>query len=101
MSSRNRYLTPEERTQAPSIRTSLLRMRAAWQAGETSAEKLITLGTKHMEEHSPTGRIDYLEAVNRHTMQPIDPVTDEGLIAAAMFFGKARLIDNIEVAEPS
>lgn len=98
MSSRNRYLTKEERAQAPAIRAALLKMRTARQSGETSAEKLIALGTEHLQANAPSGRIDYLEVVDRHTMQPLDPVNEDGLIAAAMFFGKARLIDNIEVA---
>lgn len=97
MSSRNRYLTPEERSQAPAIRAALLAMREACQAGQTDAAQLIALGTDLLHQSAPSGRIDYLEVVNRHSMQPLDPVTDDGLIAAAMHFGKARLIDNIEV----
>ena len=97
MSSRNRYLTPEERAQAPTIRAALLAMRNAYHAGQTDAAKLIALGSAQLEQTAPAGRIDYLEIVSRHTLQPLDSVADEGLIAAALFFGKARLIDNIEV----
>ena len=98
MSSRNRYLTPEERAQAPAIRAALLAMRSAYQTGETDAAQLLACGSTLLEAKAPSGRIDYLEIVDRNSMQPLDPVTDDGLIAAAMYFGKARLIDNIEVA---
>lgn len=97
MSSRNRYLTDEERAQAPAIRAALLKTREAWQSGETSAPKLGALATEMLSAEAPSGRLDYLEVVNRHTMQPLDPVDGDGLVAAAMFFGKARLIDNIEL----
>lgn len=97
MSSRNRYLTPEERSQAPALQQALQLARGAWLGGETSATSLITLARQYIEQHAPMGRIDYLSLVNASTLQPLDEIDHDGLIALAVFFDKARLIDNIEL----
>ena len=94
MSSRNRYLGEAERGQAPAIRRALLAM-AESTTRETSAR--IALGTKTIEHDAPLGRIDYLNIVDRETMEKIDTVDRPALAAAAVFFGSARLIDNIEI----
>jgi pantoate--beta-alanine ligase len=82
-SSRNRYLNEEERKQAPIIRKALL-------AGD------VDLARKMISE-APLARIDYVELVDAETLQPIKSVKPNSLIAAAVFFGKTRLIDNIHV----
>ena len=96
LSSRNRYLTPEERSQAPALQQALQRAHAAWTGGETSAERLTEIAREHIETHAPLGRIDYLSMVDASTLQPLSVVDDQGLMAVAVFFGKARLIDNLE-----
>jgi pantoate--beta-alanine ligase len=97
MSSRNRNLSVAERAQAPALYAALCRARDAWRDGVTSAKQLVDLITKDFLEHALLGRQDYISVVNRHTLQPLDVVTDEGLIALAVFFEKARLIDNVEL----
>ncbi len=97
MSSRNRYLSPEERAQAPALQQALQLARQAWNAGETKAEHLLEIARAHVAEHAPLGRIDYLNAVDAFTLQTADIVNDNSLIALAVFFGKARLIDNLEL----
>jgi pantoate--beta-alanine ligase len=94
MSSRNRYLSQAERQQAPAIRRALLAMAESTNA-EASAR--IALGKKSIEHDAPLGRIDYLEIVDRETMAKIDTIDRPALAAAAVFFGQARLIDNIEI----
>jgi len=97
MSSRNRYLNPEERAQAPALRAALVAARDAWKNGEREPTALQKLITNHIQQHAPLGRIDYVSAVDAVTLQPVASSTELVVIAVAVFFGSARLIDNIEL----
>ena len=97
MSSRNRYLSTEERQQAPALQQALQLVRKAYQNGTTNATRLMALAAEHLHQNAPLGRIDYVSVVDAETMQPLTTVAGNGLIALAVFFGKARLIDNIEL----
>ena len=94
MSSRNRYLSADERAQAPAIRKALLAIAGA---AEGDAGARLQLGRQIIAAEAPLGRIDYLEIVDRETMAKIERIDRPALAAAAVFFGKARLIDNIEI----
>ncbi|HEY3662487.1 MAG TPA: pantoate--beta-alanine ligase [Chthoniobacterales bacterium] len=91
LSSRNQYLTPEERAQAPIIRRALLE---AAQSKETSARKLAATVREKIES-APLARIDYVEIVGAGDLQPRLTIEPRSLLAVAVFFGKTRLIDNI------
>ena len=97
MSSRNRYLSEEERSQASGLRVALLRARAAWDAGEKQAATLEAMTRDEIALMCPLGTIDYVSAVDSRSLAPLEEVADHGLIALAVFFGKTRLIDNIEL----
>jgi pantoate--beta-alanine ligase len=97
LSSRNRYLSAEEREQAPALQQALRLALGAWSGGQTDVASLQALAREHIEKHAPLGRIDYLKVVDAGTLQPLEQVKDNGLIALAVFFGKARLIDNVEL----
>ena len=97
MSSRNRYLTEAERVQAAALRAALLLAREAWRSGMHDARELINLIGRYLRQRAALAREDYIQVVDRQTLQPMDVVTEEGLIALAVFFDKARLIDNIEL----
>lgn len=97
MSSRNRYLSAAERAQAPALRAALLKAHAAWAGGVTGARKLLEIISRHLQEHASLGRPDYLSVVDRNSLQATEAVNNDGLIALAVFFDKARLIDNIEL----
>jgi pantoate--beta-alanine ligase len=97
MSSRNRYLTPEERAQAPKLRTALVAARDAWKNGERDPVALETLITKQIQMLAPSSRIDYVAAADATTLQPISATSELVVIAVAVFFGTTRLIDNIEL----
>jgi len=93
MSSRNLYLGKDERSQAATIRRALL----AADSGLPAAEMLEKISAQITEE-APLGKIDYIELVDAESLAWIDAVGDRmALIAAAVFFGKTRLIDNIEL----
>ena len=92
-SSRNQYLNVEEREQARVLYKAL---RAAANAGEKSADKIIALVSNVISE-SPLAQIDYVEVVNAETLQPIHIIRSNSLLVLAVFFGKTRLIDNIRL----
>lgn len=97
MSSRNRYLSPAERAQAPALRAALVKAREAWLGGVTGSHRLLEIIHQYLADHASLGRKDYIALVDRHTLQPLPTLENDGLIALAMFFDKARLIDNIEL----
>lgn len=97
MSSRNRYLTPEERAQAPALHAALREARACWQSGRTEAAALLSGIRAHLAGAAPLGRVDYAALVDKHTLQPLTEAAERGIFALAVFFGKARLIDNLEL----
>jgi pantoate--beta-alanine ligase len=98
MSSRNRYLTPEERAQAPTLRRALLQARDRYvKDGERDPQVLRKLITDEIAAHAPLGRLDYAEIVDASMLDQITAQTELALVAIAVFFGGARLIDNIEL----
>jgi len=98
MSSRNVYLNADERAQAPALRAALLATAERIAAGESDPTTFLRAT---FLRSAPLARIDYLEIVDRATLRPLDTVTGEALLVAAVFFGKTRLIDNLEVTAPS
>ena len=79
------------------MRAALLLAREAWRSGMHEARELINLIGRYLRQRAALAREDYIQVVDRQTLQPMDVVTEEGLIALAVFFDKARLIDNIEL----
>jgi pantoate--beta-alanine ligase len=94
MSSRNRYLDAEQRSQAPAIRKALLKLKEDT-APDTSAR--IKEARDIIAREAPLGTITYLQVVDRVTMQEMTTIDRPALAATAVYFGKARLIDNIEI----
>src|SRR6266511_1269456 len=92
-SSRNQYLSDEERKQATVLHKAL---RNAASAGKKSAGDIIALARNVINE-APLARIDYVEVVDVETLQPVETVAANSLLALAVFFGKTRLIDNIRL----
>lgn len=95
LSSRNVYLTPEERAQAPEIRQGLLYARKLAQEGETSVSLLREAVLRRWAERLPLGRLDYLSIVHPESMEPLAEINGPALMACAVRMGNARLIDNI------
>jgi pantoate--beta-alanine ligase len=93
-SSRNQYLNGEQRKQATVLHKALL---AAEGAGKKSARDVVDLARRVIGE-APLARIDYVELVDAETLQAVETVRPNSLLALAVFFGKTRLIDNIRVA---
>ena len=93
MSSRNRYLSEDERRRALSISAGIFAAEKAWKAGETSAEKLKALVTESVLAQG--GRIDYVVLNSQDTLEPLEKADRPALLAAAVYFGTTRLIDNV------
>jgi pantoate--beta-alanine ligase len=94
MSSRNVYLSAEERRAATVLFRGLEEARRVFDAGERGASRirerlLATLATE------PLARVDYAEVVDPVNLEPVERVEGETLIALAVYFGRTRLIDNI------
>jgi len=94
MSSRNVYLTPEERADAALLNKSLAAAKELYEKGETRATEIRAAVTSVLQD-SPRIRIDYIEIVNTETLEPAGAAGPGTLIALAVFLGKARLIDNV------
>jgi pantoate--beta-alanine ligase len=93
MSSRNSYLTPEERAAAPVLHWALVAGAAAVEAGERDAAKVRGL-MADLIRAEPLAELDYAEVVDASTLRRIDPLEGEVRLLAATRFGRARLIDN-------
>jgi len=93
MSSRNAYLSADERLAARCLSQALARAQDAFAAGERAAARLRQLARNHIEAE-PLARIDYVEVVDAGTLEPVDTVARPALLALAVFFGSTRLIDN-------
>ncbi|NNF05106.1 MAG: pantoate--beta-alanine ligase, partial [Rhodothermales bacterium] len=101
MSSRNRYLSEQERREAVALSTSVRAARELIEDGEQRAEAV----RRRMKEHLATagsGQIDYAEIVETRSLQPVSGLRSGTtvLAAVAVRFGDARLIDNAIVDVP-
>lgn len=99
MSSRNRRLSPEERRMAPVLYEALIEARSAIARGcaEAGAVREAALAVLRAV---PQFRVEYLEIVEHATQQPVQHVCAPVRVAAAVWLGQTRLIDNV-LAEPA
>jgi pantoate--beta-alanine ligase len=96
MSSRNSYLSPEERAAALSIPRSLDAAHGMFVSGVTDARALIG-AVREVLDRETLIDVDYAEAVDPDTMAPVNTAGHDAIVAVAARVGKARLIDNIVV----
>ena len=94
MSSRNAYLSPEERKQALVLSRSLKQVQSLLAQGERSAIRLIDAGKEVLAEQ-PAVKLDYFEIVDPDTLDPVPDISGGALIAVAAYVGSTRLIDNL------
>ena len=95
-SSRNTYLSPEERQAALILSKSIFLGQKMVEEGETDANKIVAAMTANIQTE-PLARIDYVSAVDGVTMMPVDQIQGTVLVAMAVYIGKTRLIDNFIV----
>ncbi len=94
-SSRNAYLTVEERKSATALYRSLEAIRERAGSGDLPADEAVALAHEIIEAE-PGARVDYVEVRNAETLEPAEQVgSGKSVVALAVFLGKARLIDNM------
>jgi len=94
MSSRNVYLSAEERQRALVLNRCLKAVEAAFRAGETSAVHL-RAAAQGMIDREAGVRLDYFEIVNPDSLESVERIAQPTLVAGAAYVGSTRLIDNI------
>ncbi|MGD9611674.1 MAG: pantoate--beta-alanine ligase [Kiritimatiellia bacterium] len=93
-SSRNQYLTPEQRPQAACLRRALDEAERLFAAGERDPQKLVA-AMRALIAQAPAAKIDYVAIVDDETLQPLTgPIARPALAALAAWVGQPRLIDN-------
>ena len=95
LSSRNAYLSAQERQEAPHIFKGLKLAQKLVKAGEHSPQKIKSQIKRYWEENISLGEVDYLDFVDPEKMNKVKSVEKDTLLAAAVKMGKARLIDNL------
>ena len=93
LSSRNAYLSPDERKQALTLSRALRRVEALYKQGERGAEALIAAARVSFVD--PAIRIDYIELVDWATLERVATADAGALFAVAAYVGQTRLIDNV------
>jgi len=96
MSSRNVYLTAQERLEAPVLYQALQMAAKRIKQGERSSFQIVRSITNSITQQSQ-GKIQYVECVDPNNLEPLKTIKGTVLIALAVFFGKTRLIDNVIV----
>lgn len=96
MSSRNTYLNPEQRQQAPILYQALRTAQTAVEQGERDSATIKTLIIETISK-MPLCEIDYVEIVDGADIEPLDKLVGNTLIALAVRIGTTRLIDNITI----
>jgi pantoate--beta-alanine ligase len=101
MSSRNEYLNKKERESAIVLYQALKKAEGLFSGGERNAKKIIDsiqgLIKQDLIKTINTAKIDYIKAVDMNSLEDVDEIKNEALIALAVSIGKTRLIDNIIV----
>ena len=98
LSSRNRYLSEDERARARVLPGALRVAREQYERGERRPEALLSEVRRRIEEE-PDVRVQYVEAVDSRTLEPVEKLADGVMVAAAVFVGDTRLIDNVILGE--
>jgi len=98
MSSRNVYLSAEERQAATILYRSLTTARNAFEQSERDASRLrsIMMGVLNSE---PSARPQYVSCADPNTLQELEIIVDQALLSMAVYIGKTRLIDNLILGE--
>ncbi len=94
LSSRNVYLSREERAAARVLPTALFAIRDKWRAGENDCGRLVEVG-REMIAQEPTIKLEYLSIADTRSLQELPQIQGSALVLLAARVGRARLIDNI------
>jgi len=94
LSSRNTYLSPEQRQAALVLYQSLQLAQLLFEEGERRTSTIKQAMINRIQQE-PLAKIDYVEIVEMENLDEISLITDKALVALAVFIGRVRLIDNV------
>lgn len=97
-SSRNAYLTPEEREKATVLFRALMAAKEAFEEGKRDADEILE-AARSVLAGEPAVRVQYLELRDPETLEPLKGEVRRGLLAVAAYLGNTRLIDNCLLEE--
>jgi pantoate--beta-alanine ligase len=97
MSSRNAYLSAEERRQAPALYESLRRAQESLRRGPATAGEVAAAIREVLSAGAPSGIVDYVKVVDPWSLADVEVARPPVLVAVAVKFGRTRLIDNVLV----
>ena len=95
LSSRNVYLSEEERTAAPVVYRALCEARRLWEDGVRDADMLRSEARRVLDAEPRVARIDYVSVADVETLEELDTVDGRAMVSVAVQIGRPRLIDNI------
>ena len=97
LSSRNAYLTPEQREAAPAVYRALCAAEDVWRRGERNSGRIQRAAINILERETLIDAVDYVSIVDADSMKPIETVRDSKpvMVATAVRVGAVRLIDNV------
>ena len=97
LSSRNAYLTPEQREAAPAVYRALCAAEDVWRRGERDARRIRQAAINILEREPSIDTVDYVSIVDANSMGPVETVSDGRpvMVATAVRVGAVRLIDNV------
>lgn len=98
VSSRNQYLTPDQRRQAVCLYGALTEAAELYRNGETSPARIVER-MRRVIAQAPEARPQYIEIVDRETLERVEEVSDRAVAALAVHLGDTRLIDNMSFAD--
>jgi pantoate--beta-alanine ligase len=98
MSSRNAYLTPEERRAAPVLHGALSAAQDLWTRGERRGD-VLRAAMRRVLDAEPLARTDYVSAADPETLAELEVARGQVLLSMAVFLGRARLIDNLRLGD--
>jgi len=96
MSSRNGYLSKDDRAKAPMLNAELVKIKQAVEAGSRRFDRHSAMARGELETQG--WNVDYVEVRNRATLAPPGPHDRDLVALGAAWLGKTRLIDNLEIA---
>ncbi len=95
LSSRNVYLTPEQRSAAPVIYKALCQAQKLWEEGERSGERLRQEVRGILEREPLVEEVDYVSVADAASLQEVGTIQQPVMVSVAVRMGKTRLIDNV------
>ena len=100
LSSRNEYLTAQQRKAAPVIYQSLARIEELWRGGLNDAKSLRRAARKLLEAEPLVDEVDYVSVANAETLEELDQIQVRAMASVAVRMGRTRLIDNMILEPP-